>query len=59
MKNIKLTHNPNPKDKRTAYNIHKLEVGDINNFDKVKKSWVLSDEDNNTVKPYRDEPFNK
>lgn len=59
VKNIKLSHNPNPKDKRTAYFIPKSEVGDINNFDKVKKNWILSDKDDKKMKKYRDEPFDK
>lgn len=59
IKTVRLTKNPNPKDKKPAYFIPMSEEGNINNFDKIKKNWSLSEEDNKIMKKYRDDPFDK
>lgn len=58
-KNVELHQNPNPKDKRKAYFIPESKDGKLNEFGKVKKKWILSEEDDKLLKIFRDPPFDE
>ena len=59
IENIELKQNPNPKDKRKAFFIPISEQAKLEKFDKEKKNWKLSEDDDKVMKKFRDKPFNK